>query len=96
MRDDAQRKMVYRGVLDYIPEGIMAEKLGLTEVRCETCKNFRGSRNWTKKHYWSKSNMWGDGMYCDYTKDSAYFKLYTKEEREAILEAKAQIKLERK
>jgi len=45
MRDDAQRKTVYRGVVDYISRGIMAEKLGLTEVRCETCKNFRESRN---------------------------------------------------
>ncbi len=38
-------------------------------------------------------------MYCDYTKDSTYFKLYTKQEREAILkkvEAEAQIKLDRK
>src|SRR6266496_306300 len=51
MRDDAQRKTVYRGVVDYIAGRIMAEKLGLTEVRCKTCKNFRGSRNWTKKHY---------------------------------------------
>ena len=101
MRDDAQRKMVYREVVDYIPGEIMAEKLGLIEVRCETCKNFRESRNWTKKYYWSKSNTWGDGIhvYCDYTKDSEYFKLYTKQEREAILkkvEAEAQIKLDRK
>src|SRR6266496_1289415 len=38
-------------------------------------------------------------MYCDYTKDSAYFRLYTKKEKEAMLketEEEAQIKLERK
>ncbi len=38
-------------------------------------------------------------MYCDYAKDSAYFRLYTKKEKEAMLketEGEAQIKLERK
>ncbi len=41
----------------------------------------------------------GDGMFCDYAKDSAYFRLYTKNEKEAMLkevEKEAQIKLERK
>ena len=38
-------------------------------------------------------------MFCDYAKDSTYFRLYTKNEKEAMLkevEEEAQIKLERK
>ena len=55
-RDDVQRLQTHRNVVDYIPGGKIAEKLGLTEVMCMTCRNFRGSKNWIKKHYWSKSN----------------------------------------
>ncbi len=98
-RDDVQRLLTHRNVVDYIPGGKIAEKLGLTEVICTTCRNFKGSKNWIKKHYWHKSNMWEDGMFCDYAKDSAYFRLYTKNEKEAMLkevEEEAQIKLERK
>ncbi len=98
-RDDTQRLLTHKNVVDYIPGGKIAEKLGLTEVMCTTCRNFRGSKNWIKKHYWRKSNTWGDGMYCDYAKDSAYFRLYTRKEKEAMLketEEEAQIKLERK
>src|SRR6266496_5873452 len=98
-RDDVQRLQTHRNVVDYIPGGKIAEKLELTEVMCTTCRNFRGSKNWIKKHYWRKSNTWGDGMFCDYARDNAYFRLYTKKEKEAMLketEEEAQIKLERK
>jgi hypothetical protein len=58
----------------------LAKNLGYTEIRCETCKNFRGSNNWNTKHYYSyaKENDYAPIM-CDYRKDTAWFKRYTKE-----------------
>src|ERR1043165_10049662 len=63
----------------------LAKNLGYTEIRCETCKNFRGSNNWNMKHYYSyaKENDYAPIMY-DYRKDTAWFKRYTKEQRKEI------------
>src|ERR1044072_6762038 len=83
-RDDDQMKAWYKYEVNYIPGRI--ERFGLTEGRCETCENFRGSQNWEKKHYYTYSEKWGRGMMCGYEKDTAKFKLYTKEEKEKLLE----------
>ncbi len=78
-------------------EDKLAEKLGYIEIRCETCKNFRGSHNWEKKHYYSYAAINYDcPIQCDYDKDTAWFKRYTKQQREKIERKDKQKENERK
>ena len=44
-RDNDAKLEHHKKIVNYIPGGDEAKKLGLTEVRCETCKNFRGSKS---------------------------------------------------
>ena len=83
-RDHEHKKEMYRKIVTYIPGGIGVERLGFKHVRCETCKNFRGSRTWERKHYYTMDNNAGYTMIYDYRKDYAYFKLYTEEEKKNI------------
>ena len=95
-RDNDAKLEHHKRVVNYIPGGDEAKKLGLTEVRCETCKNFRGSKNWEKKHYYlyGVENYENLNIY-EYQKDTAWFKLYTKKEKEKILEERLEEKVKR-
>lgn len=88
IKDYESQKNCYSKLIptNYIPRDNKAKKFGFTEVRCETCTNFRGSKRWEQMHYYSYAQVnWTYPIMCDYKKDTAWFKLYTKEEKEEIL-----------
>ena len=72
-KEKIKRYYENRRETNWIPtEDKLAERLGYTEIRCSICKNFQGSKNWKRKHYYSyaRENYYNP-IVCDYKKDTA-------------------------